>query len=48
MLKMLFSAKAKIAISGFAMEKAMLSIIKIKLDKVKSILNMDLTLCGIW
>jgi hypothetical protein len=45
---MLFSAKAKIVISGFAMEKAILSVIKIKLYKIKKILNMDLTLCGIW
>ena len=43
MLKMLSNAKVKIVINGFAMEKGMLSIIKIKLDKVKNIHNMDLT-----
>jgi hypothetical protein len=48
MLKMLFNAKAKIVINGFAMEKVMQLVIKIKEAKIKSTLSMDLILFGIW
>jgi hypothetical protein len=48
MLKMLFNAKVKIVINGFAMVKGMQLVIKIKVVKVKSIPNMGLILFGIW
>jgi hypothetical protein len=48
MLKMLFNAKVKIVINGFAMEKGMQLVIKIKEVKVKSIPSMGLILFGIW